>query len=122
MRAADPRREPRLEGGWVLQAAGRRRLRFVLGETELAQADIGLVLGRHPALCDRTVDDLTISRRHCRFSLREGHLLIEDLNSLNGTRVDGRDKAPFSPQPVTDGNTVTLGRVALTVGRLEAGP
>lgn len=122
MRTADPRRESRLESGWVLQAAGRRRLRFVLGETELAQADIGLVLGRHPSLCDRTIDDLSVSRRHCRFSLREGNLLVEDLNSLNGTRIDGHDIAPFSPVPVVDGNTVTLGRVALTVGRLEAGP
>ena len=118
MRAADQRPPARLEGGWVLQGEGRRRLRFVLGETELAHADIGLVLGRHPSLCDRTLDDLTISRRHCRFSLREGRLLIEDLNSLNGTRVDGRDVAPFSPVPVADGNTVTLGRVALMVSRL----
>jgi predicted component of type VI protein secretion system len=116
MRAADPRPQPRLEGGWVLQGAGRRR--YVLGETELAQADIGLVLGRHPALCDRALDDLTISHRHCRFSLREGRLMVEDLNSLNGTRVDGRDIVPFSPVPVADGNTVTLGRIALTVSRL----
>jgi predicted component of type VI protein secretion system len=116
MRAADQRPQQRLEGGWVLQGRGRRR--FVLGETELAHADIGLVLGRHPALCDRTIDDLTISRRHCRFSLQEGRLVVEDLNSLNGTCVDGRDIAPFSPIPVADGSTVTLGRIVLTVGRL----
>jgi predicted component of type VI protein secretion system len=102
----------------VLQGAGRRKLRFVFGETELAHADIGLVLGRHPFLCDRTIDDLTISRRHCRFSLREGRLVVEDLNSLNGTCIDGRDIAPFRPVPVTDGSTVALGRVALTVTRL----
>jgi predicted component of type VI protein secretion system len=118
MRTSDQRPQARLEGGWVLQGAGGRPLRFVLGETELAHADIGLVLGRHPSLCDRTLDDLSISRRHCRFSLREGRLLVEDLNSLNGTRVEGRDIAPFSPVPVADGNAVTLGRVALTVSRL----
>jgi two-component system, NtrC family, response regulator AtoC len=113
-------RRSRLEGGWVLQGGGRRRMRFVLGETELAHADIGLVVGRHPALCDRLIDDMTISRRHCRFSLREGRLLVEDLNSLNGTRVAGRDIAPFKPVVLADGDTVTLGRLALTVSRVMA--
>lgn len=109
-----------LEGGWVLQGAGTRPIRLVLGDTELAHADIGLVVGRHPALCDRTIDDVTISRRHCRFSLREGRLFVEDLNSLNGTLVHGQDLAPFDPVSVTEGETVTLGRLMLTVARLSA--
>lgn len=124
MRAVDRRPQPRFEGGWVLQGAGARRTRFVLGETELAHADLGLVVGRHPSLCDRLIDDRTISHRHCRFSLREGRLFVEDLNSLNGTLVDGRDIAPFDPLPLAEGSTVTLGRLTLSIRRLyaEAGP
>ena len=120
MRGIDHGPRLTLEGGWVLQGAGGRRMRFVLGETELAHADIGLVVGRDPAVSDRVIDNITISHRHCRFSLREGRLFIEDLNSLNGTQVDGRDIAPFSPVPVAEGNTVTLARVSLTVRRLHA--
>jgi predicted component of type VI protein secretion system len=117
MRTVD-RRPHELEQGWVLQGEGARPIRLVLGDTELADADIGLVVGRHPALCDRTIDDVTISRRHCRFSLHEGRLFVEDLNSLNGTLVDGRDLAPFDPVSLAEGETVTLGRFTLTIARL----
>lgn len=109
----------RLEGGWVLQ--GPRRLRFVLGDTELAQADIGIVVGREPSLCERPIDDATISKRHCRFSLREGRLYVEDLNSLNGTWLDGRNLAPFDPAPVDPDKSVTLARLTFTVTRVNAG-
>ena len=108
----------RLEGGWVLQ--GPRRLRFILGDTELAQADIGIVVGREPALCERLIDDATVSRRHCRFSLREGRLYVEDLNSLNGTWLGGRGLAPFQPEPVGD-ESVTLARLTFAVTRVNAG-
>lgn len=118
MRAVREEMPNRLEGGWVLQ--GARRLRFVLGDTELAQADIGIVVGREPAVCDRPIDDVTISRRHCRFSLREGRLYIEDLNSLNGTWVDGRGLAPFHAVPVDDDRSVTLARLTFTVTRVIA--
>jgi len=109
----------RLEGGWVLQ--GPRRLRFVLGDTELAQADIGIVIGREPGLCERLIDDATISKRHCRFSLREGRLYVEDLNSLNGTAVDGRGLAPFRPAPVSAETSVTIARLIFTVSRVNTG-
>jgi pSer/pThr/pTyr-binding forkhead associated (FHA) protein len=106
-----------LEGGWALQSVGRRALRIVLGDTELTR-DLGLVVGRHSALCDRSVDDSTLSRRHCRFSARGGQLFVEDLNSLNGTLVGGEDIRPFAPTPVLENQTVTLGRLTLRVQRV----
>src|SRR3712207_4945416 len=107
-----------LEEGWCLQGLdGARPMRLVIGDTEIGRADLGFVIGRHPALCDRVIDDITISRRHCRFSVREGQLLIEDLNALNGTLVDGIDLPPFEPTPVRGGQTLKLGRVAMTLCR-----
>jgi hypothetical protein len=41
-------------------------------------------LGRNPA-CDCVVDQATISQIHARFSFKQGHWWIEDLNSTNGT-------------------------------------
>ena len=55
----------------------------------LGQAHLGIVLGRHPALCDLTIDDQTVSKRHCRFSIADGEFVVEDLNSLNGTWIEG---------------------------------
>jgi pSer/pThr/pTyr-binding forkhead associated (FHA) protein len=120
MSKAAPRSRPvpsGLEGGWALQAAGRKAPRIVLGETELAR-DFGIVVGRHSALCDRTIDDGTLSRRHCRFSAHGGQLFVEDLNSLNGTQVGGEDVPPFVPVPLPEDQTVTLGRLTLRVHRI----
>jgi predicted component of type VI protein secretion system len=106
-----------LAGGWALQAVGRRALRIVLGDMELTR-DLGFVVGRHPAVCDRTIDDGTVSRRHCRFSVHGGRLFVEDLNSLNGTLVGGEDLAPFTPVPLHENQVIALGRLALRVQRL----
>jgi hypothetical protein len=123
MRDGANRGERTLEGGWCLQGIGdaQHAIRLVFGDTELARAYPGLVIGRHPALCERVVDDLTISQRHCRFSVREQQLLVEDLNSMNGTLIDGKDIAPFRPVPVTEGQTVMLGRLPMSVRRIPPG-
>ena len=121
MQNRSDRAEPILEGGWCLQGVGeaQKSIRMVLGDTELVRAYPGLVVGRHPALCHRVLDDLTISHRHCRFSVRDKRLYVEDLNSLNGTLVDGRDLLPFEPVPVTEGATISLGRLGLAVARVD---
>jgi hypothetical protein len=118
--AAGERRDRTLEGGWCLQAVGKaqRSIRIVIGDTELAAAFPGIVAGRDPALCDRVLDDPTISRRHCRFSVREERLFVEDLNSLNGTLLGKEDLAPFRPAPVLAAQTISLGRLTMTVRRL----
>lgn len=43
--------------------------------------------GRHPR-CDIFLDDITVSRNHARLVRREGHVWVEDGNSLNGTYVN----------------------------------
>jgi hypothetical protein len=48
----------------------------------------GLVLGRALA-CDITIEDSYASGRHARLYDRDGHVYIEDLNSTNGTYVNG---------------------------------
>jgi two-component system, cell cycle response regulator len=65
--------------------------------TVLQGADVGAilalsrdvsVLGRDPDI-DVTVEDDSVSRKHARITLREGHYEIEDLGSTNGTYVAG---------------------------------
>lgn len=40
-------------------------------------------------------------------------LTIEDLGSLNGTRLDGLELSKGQPKPVADGATLALGDVTL---------
>lgn len=109
-----------VEVGWVLEGrdGSGARLRIALGETELAHAYLGITLGRHPALCERVIEDPSVSRRHVRIGLNAGALFVEDLNSLNGTLLDGAELVPFRPVPIGIDQVLTLGRVELTLVEL----
>ncbi|KLU06411.1 adenylate cyclase [Rhodopirellula islandica] len=40
--------------------------------------------------CDICLDFSNVSSQHCRMTLEQGYWFIRDLNSRNGTKVDGR--------------------------------
>ena len=80
---------------------------------ERCAAPGGFVLGRDGALVDATLDHQSVSRRHARLTRRDGRLCVEDLNSTNGTRVNGRRLEPFAPRVLAPGDAVALGEVAL---------
>jgi len=48
----------------------------------------GTTLGRSPP-ADIVLNDSEVSRSHCRFSFQDGSLQMTDLNSTNGTFLDG---------------------------------
>ena len=48
-----------------------------------------LVLGRDPAN-EVTIDDGYLSRRHCQVSHRDSRVIVRDLESYNGTYVNGQ--------------------------------
>src|SRR5437016_11351744 len=52
--------------------------------------DAGLVMGRkHPENDVTLENDEMVSRRHCRLQLRDGRTVVKDLDSRNGTFVNG---------------------------------
>ena len=73
----------------------------------------GFVLGRDGALVDAVVDHRSVSRRHVRLTRLDGRFRVEDLNSTNGTRVNGRRLEPFAPCVLAPGDAVVLGDVHL---------
>jgi Stage II sporulation protein E (SpoIIE)/FHA domain len=83
----------------LLMADGMVRQRFVL-------PDHPVIVGR-TAPADIVLDDTTVSRRHCRLSRADGHVVLEDLGSTNGTRING---APVkSPTMLEGGDVVGIG-------------
>ena len=48
-----------------------------------------LLIGRHPE-CDVRIDSPKVSRRHCCIATAYDRVLIRDLGSRNGVRVNGR--------------------------------
>jgi pSer/pThr/pTyr-binding forkhead associated (FHA) protein len=47
-----------------------------------------LLLGRHPE-CDIQIDSRKVSRRHCCIAQVHDHLVVRDLGSTNGIRING---------------------------------
>lgn len=47
-----------------------------------------LLIGRHPE-CDIQIDSRKVSRRHCCIALVAEYLLVRDLGSTNGIRING---------------------------------
>jgi hypothetical protein len=68
-------------------------------------------VGRHPD-SDIFLDDVTVSRHHCRFTVDGEGLRLEDAGSTNGTYVNGQrvDEGSLSP-----GDEVLIGRFHLIV-------
>ena len=68
--------------------------------------------------CSVVIDASTVSRRHAKIIIRAGSITIQDLESTNGTRVNGM---PITvPTAIANGNTVELGSEVLVVKRRNA--
>ncbi len=73
-----------------------------------------VTVGRDAGGCDVVVEDPSLSREHARFTCGDG-LVVVDLGSTNGTRVNGVALAPHTPQPLAAGDEVVLGAVVVAV-------
>ena len=73
------------------------------------------MIGRHVELVDHVVESPDISRRHARITVERGQCQIEDLNSVNNTRVNGRLLDVFTPVPLSPGDRVSFGTFEMQV-------
>jgi len=84
---------------------GDKRVPLRVGET-IAGRDEG---------CGVLLDEPSVSRRHARFIVDGDSVSVEDLQSTNGTLVNGRKKA--GAVPLQAGDTIKIGSVK---ARLDA--
>lgn len=54
-----------------------------------------------------------VSRKHCIIRYASGQFTVEDLESTNGTKLNGRFIQPKAPQPLNDGDELMLGALRL---------
>lgn len=111
--AAPPRpggRAWRLVGANDVAAA----LDFAVDEPALVDNDSGLLVGRS-ARANFVIEHDSVSRNHARFVLRNGALCLEDLDSMNGTWVDGQRLEANEPVPLKPGGIVEIGKIRLRV-------
>ena len=71
-----------------------------------------VTIGRSSS-CDISVDDSEISRRHAEVTSHEGTLVVRDLDSTNGTKVNGRTIG--APTALTAGDVILIGNTEISV-------
>ena len=62
-------------------------------------------------MADTQVVSPTLSRMHCRIDLEDGIYYITDLNSTNGTYINGKRVSPNALYPIENGDTITLANI-----------
>ncbi|MBT9778507.1 FHA domain-containing protein [Clostridium sp. MCC353] len=93
---------------YVLCLADQKNLARTF-ECPLAQS---VVIGRKPEACQMVLDyDKSVSGRHCEIFIKNGKFYIRDLNSSNGTFVNG--SRVLTDAEVYSGCILTLGRLTL---------
>ena len=71
-----------------------------------------ITIGRHPR-CEWVLPDETVSSRHARLVYHHDQWWLEDLNSRNGTFLNG--EALTAPAVLTNQDTVRCGQVSFTL-------
>jgi hypothetical protein len=57
--------------------------------------------------------DNGVGRRHMRLFIQAGQIMIEDLDSTNGTLLNNQKLAARQPQPIRDGDQIVVGKLLL---------
>lgn len=60
------------------------------GEPDIRIAYYPFIIGKQENLVDHVLNRETVSRLHLRIDQKDGHYYVQDLNSTNGTMVNGR--------------------------------
>lgn len=113
------RRSPSGSTTWLLSGfddAGHT-VRLEVTDRQLDSADKGVLVGRNPQLVDLVISDDSVSRRHALLRRKGKLLVIEDLESANGTIVNGERLQPRRGFACDRGAVVEFGGVKLTVSR-----
>lgn len=79
---------------------------------QISLAELPCVVGKMRDYVDQVLDDSSVSRMHARFSLdRDGKMTVRDLNSSNGTWLNGERLQPNESRTLQQGDHVRLGRM-----------
>jgi pSer/pThr/pTyr-binding forkhead associated (FHA) protein len=98
-------------------------MKLILRTSWLLDDDREVVVQRFPFVIGRrTKSDYRlmlpfVSRRHCRFTRTGDRVLVQDLESYNGTFVNG--KRVRNPLPLRDGDELSLGHCSFRVSMVH---
>src|SRR6267378_1340535 len=98
----------------------RARLTIEAGEGHPSTCDLtcdaGVTVGRHRTN-GLVIQDKHASRHHAEIARQNGHWLLRDSGTLNGTRLNGTRIG--QPVPLADGDVIAIGDVRLRFSIVE---
>lgn len=93
------------DAGYLKLMNIKKGLDFPVQETYLLDKDNVIGRGRS---CDISISDMALSTRHCRIYRSEGTFFIEDLESANGTLLNG-EAVNEEVVELIDGDKISMG-------------
>lgn len=85
------------------------------GSMEIEPKSYPCILGKSQQSSDYIVDSPVVSRVHLRISEEMSNYYVEDLNSTNGTYVNGKKLEPHKPEEINVGDQITIADVDFIV-------
>jgi hypothetical protein len=101
---------------WSIRGISARsaNIEVVVHEKDLAHSTTGILIGRSNR-ADFIINDESVSRNHARFLFHENSIQVEDLDSMNGTWVDGEKLEANVPEALGHRSEVEFGKIRLEV-------
>lgn len=102
-------------GGWKIMIYLKWKTREKQGF--VFDPDAGVRIGRIPGENEICIRENNVSGRHCRILMYNGQLLLQDLNSTNGTWIKRgfRKKRVVGAEPLLSGDRILIGSIKMTV-------
>lgn len=79
------------------------------------------VIGKHSELADFCLSRPTVSRLHLRIDKREGVYIVTDLNSTNGTAVEGYKLQANETVSIRDGDIIAIAEIKYRFAEMQQG-
>lgn len=95
-------------------------LREENGERQFWLSDLPLTVGKLKGRVAIALTDSSVSRIHARFENGDSGIIVRDLNSRNGTTVNGRKLAPNEAAELEDGDLILFGRERFRYGFIDS--
>ena len=81
----------------------------------IGESDQGIIIGRNPVQSGTIINSEEVSREHFRLLFVGDQLMIEDLDTTNGTRVNGDLLTANRPEVIFPGASIEIGQLQLVL-------
>lgn len=103
------------------QSAGPVLVSMGENEDSIEIPYLPFVIGKHAELADYCLSRPTVSRLHLRIDKREGVYIVTDLNSTNGTTVEGYKLQANETVSIRDGDIIAIAEVKYRFAEMQQG-